>query len=415
MANAAKRTNLDKRSDSRPAAPGGDTTFRRGVPAYGWFKMANVFYRDFDRLSRGKHQVILLQVIWGLLVSAAKDELPEWSEWLLISDLLPLFACNAKQIREDIEDGKARGLLDYDKHGARYRFKLAYKDWPKLPDYVAPRPVPIPDPEPEPEKKKPGGDWFSRRRVLEAGDTYSFVVPSLPPDFGELKAITFRNIGDTGSLAICGGGAGQNGTVILDLADNSRKEKANEKGAGAPFFETVQSENASKQKANPGAKKGAGAPSKNHEFVANKNTYEKSRCSEVSISSVLLDACSAYGLANPDVISKMVGRCREAAPECTDEQIADRVRLKGEEVRGNPNIRNVAGIIVRSVPHWFGTAQYKTGAPDATQGPAKQGPVQESVYDRNRRGHAEMLADRARRVYQDVFGRKPGEKKAGNE
>ena len=71
-----------------------------------------------------------------------------------------------------------------------------------------------------------------------------------------------------------------------------------------------------------------------------------------SSSEAIYEALSQFGTVDDDVLKRLTVSCRQAAPDCTDDEIVHFIREKGELVRAG-SIRTPIGFLVTAVPKCF--------------------------------------------------------------
>lgn len=186
--------------------PGGNTSWKAGVPANGWYRYPDNWWRDLPRLQRGLYQRMLIEYVWGSMVPRDKDRaMPEWSVWLSWSDMADLFRCSPEQLRDDARDAGKRGLVMLEESRGRVRFRITWERWGNLKDYVAPRPVAV-------EKPAKPVRWFSRGVTIEPGA--SFLLPKFETPAEQME---LRNTSKDGRIKLAAGSC-EGGRVVLDAA-----------------------------------------------------------------------------------------------------------------------------------------------------------------------------------------------------
>lgn len=311
MATVAKKEQPQKQLRDYP---GGQTSWKAGVPSHGWYKMPDEWWRDLPRLQRGLYQRMLIDFAWGCSVPRVESEpIPEWSPWLAWSDLADQFRCSPDQLRDDARDAAKRGMIAVEESRGRARFRILWQKWPNLKDYVPPAPREVE----RKEQPKPSSHWFSRRVTVGPGETFDFTVRDLPPDF-QLQKLSLRNTGQEGPVTITGGGPAEGGMIILE----------------------TEAEKIVPSKSVTSGKKRESTP-------------------QFSLPLPLIEACARFDLLDEKRISALVSACRSAAKDCTIEEIATQIRIMGDNYARKRTVKNVAGLLITQLPIYFGSEAYR--------------------------------------------------------
>lgn len=128
--------------------------------------MPDEWWRDLPRLQRGLYQRMLIECVWASMVPRVSDgEIPEWSAWMLWSDMSELFRCSVDQVRDDARNAKERGMIAIQEQRGKVRFQILWQKWGGIKSYQAPRPVVVVKPEKTIR-------WLSRAVTVEPGKTF---------------------------------------------------------------------------------------------------------------------------------------------------------------------------------------------------------------------------------------------------
>ena len=82
-----------------------------------------------------------------------------------------------------------------------------------------------------------------------------------------------------------------------------------------------------------------------------------------SSGSVVAQALSRYGPDDDDAVCRLIQGCQAADRDATENEIAHFIGVKGEQFRNKPNVGNMIGLLIRSVPRCFESAmlfQYRS-------------------------------------------------------
>lgn len=313
--------------------PGGKTTWKAGVPAFGWYKMADSWWEDLARLQRGLYQRMLIEFVWAATVPREEGvAIPEWSPWLSWSDMAARFRCSPDQLRDDARDAAKRSMIAVDEsQRGKVRFQVLWAKWSQLKDYTPPKPVSLE----KAAKPKVSSHWFSKRVTVAPGESYDFTVPDLPADF-TLQKISFRNTGDSESVTIAGGGPADGGVIVLETeAEKSvaKKDSSEVKRESTPQTKKPRNEESTPQ-TSPASRK-------------------------IGFSSPLAETLAKYGILSDLSVNKLVADCQAWAPECSLEEIEQAARAIGDDAAKNPKTRSVAAIVLTQVPNCFKTGSYQ--------------------------------------------------------
>lgn len=206
-----------KPAESQPTPledkPCGNTSWKNGVPANGWYRMPDEWWRHLPRLQRGLYQRMLIEYVWASTVPREKDgKMPEWSAWFSYVEIAAIFRCSPEQVRDDARNAAKRGLMAMEApEGSRgkVRFQITWERWANIKDYVAPGPAEVP------KKPQPKVRWLSRAVTVEPGATFD--LPKL--DF-PVERISLRNTSERGNIKI-GAGSCEGGVLVLETAAES--------------------------------------------------------------------------------------------------------------------------------------------------------------------------------------------------
>ena len=342
MAGATARRKVSS-PDTLKNVPGGQTNWKAGVPAFGWYKVADQWWQDLPRLQRGLYQRMLIDYAWGCTVPREEGvPIPEWSPWLSWSDMAARFRCSADQLRDDARDAAKRGMIAVEEaevkqiDGAgnslrgKARFQILWQKWPNLKDYIPPKPQLV-------EKKQPkiSSHWFGKDRDLDPGESWKYSVTDLPANF-QLQGFVFKNTGESGRVTIAGGGPAEDGLIVLETK--------------ARVSDPVES----KTSANEAAKKRESTP----------QTFPHKReptpqVDRFSLSSALVASCAKFGFTTDDAIREMVLNCRKAAVDCAEAEIVAQVLLIGGNGSRSKSVHNLPGLIKTQVPKYFSSEAYR--------------------------------------------------------
>jgi len=327
MASTARKTSPP---DNLRNTPGGKTTWKNGVPSYGWYKMPDEWWDHLARLQRGLYQRMLIEFVWGAMIPRQDGvAMPEWSRAFTYIELAERLRCSPEQVRDDARNARDRGMVAVDESHGRVKFQVLWQKWGELQDYTPPK-IEIVKKKEAPKIKN---HWFSSRVTVRPGESYDFTVPELPEDF-QLQKISFRNTGESESVTIAGGGPAEGGVIVLETeAENrSRKQKTSE---------SVRDSTPVKASGSSPSKEGGKQEVK------------------LGFTSPLAKTLSKFGILSDLSVRKLVEQCQSWAPECSLEEIESAVLVIGDNASQDPKARNVAGIILTSVPDCFKTGHYR--------------------------------------------------------
>ncbi len=323
--------------------PGGQTMWKAGVPAFGWYKMADSWWEDLARLQRGLYQRMLIEFAWAATVPREEGvPLPEWSPWLSWSDMAARFRCSPEQLRDDARDAAKRSMIAVEEAATgqtdeagkslrgMVRVRILWAKWPNLKDYVAPKPQLV-------EKKQPkiSAHWFGKDRDIEPGESWKYSVTDLPANF-QLQGFVFKNTGESGRVTIAGGGPAEDGLIVLETkARLSDPAESKTSATKAP----------QKRDSTPQS------PPQNRDSTPQSDRF--------ALSSPLIESCAKFRLTSDDAIKEMVLNCRKAAPECSDSEITDQVLLIGGNGSRSKSVHNLPGLVKTQVPKYFASEAYR--------------------------------------------------------
>lgn len=198
--------------------PGGNTAWKNGVPASGWYRMPDAWWRHLPRLQRGLYQRMLIEFVWASMVPReTAGTMPEWSPWLSYVEMAKQFRCTPDQLRDDADNANERGLIERQGSRGKVRFRVLWERWGNLKDYQAPAPRLL-----KKERAQPLSRWLAGVSV-KPGGSYDFTVPDLPADF-RLQKISLRNTGESGEVVFAGGGPAEGGVLVLEASSGAEIE-----------------------------------------------------------------------------------------------------------------------------------------------------------------------------------------------
>ena len=211
MASTARKTSPP---DNLRNTPGGKTTWKNGVPSYGWYKMPDEWWDHLARLQRGLYQRMLIEFVWGAMIPREDGVgMPEWSRAFTYIELAERLRCSPEQVRDDARNARDRGMLALRECKGQVQFQILWQKWEKLEDYdpsihIAGR------------KKKvesaaiTTAHWIGRPVTAQPGEAVRISVPDLPADV-RIQQICFDNKGSEGALTISGAGLADGGVIVL--------------------------------------------------------------------------------------------------------------------------------------------------------------------------------------------------------
>jgi hypothetical protein len=275
--------------------PGGDTSWKNGVPESGWYKMPDAWWQHLPRLQRGLYQRMLIEYVWGTTVPRKQGaKMPEWSPWMSFVEIAAIFRCSPEQVRDDAKDAGKRGLMMVERPaGSRnqVRFKVCSERWCNLKDYEPGKPVEMP----EKKRVEPSSRWLAGISVKPGGN-YDFVVPALPEDF-RLQKISFRNTGESGEVVFAGGGPAEGGILIFETQTAvANKDKSAEQPKSTPV--NVAQDDSNKRRSQPKS-----TPVKS-------NPYSKEKPATDPIVQQIAEGLGTYGPVTIQRVTQLIAACR---------------------------------------------------------------------------------------------------------